>query len=278
MTKHIVACSTQRSGHNAIIKWMLYQNENVDAFREWTPIELNRTTPTTPGNAASLFRWPWSNNLVSAYSVEYGPYTGVEISAPPDIPAASFTSTQNYSYTNLPSSSLVINNFADKSVSYVLQACDTCDNITDPVIVVILREWKNYIASHIKHAELAKNQPSVKARVRTDIYKEYASYFLNESPYYPILFDAWFADEEYRVKICKDLGLHFTDIGKQSVPSFGGGSSFDFLSFNGRAEKMNVLSRYKQYEDNENYKEFMRDEEAVELNNKILEKHLCKRQ
>jgi hypothetical protein len=262
MTKNIIACSLQRSGHNAIIKWLLYQNENVDEFRNWRK-SVAMSEPlkgkTSHGSASHIF------------VVEYGPYIGTDI----DFPLAY---KRKHHYRNLPDSSLLIWNFVDKPVSKIIGECGPCEDIIDPIIVVMLRDWKNYVASQIKHRDKDKNNKneglSIGSRVKTDIFKEYADYFLDESLYYPILFDAWFSNKEYRIKICEDLGLHFTDIGKQSVSGFGGGSSFDLKEFDGKAEKMDVLNRYKLYKDNEEYKKFMKDEEAVELNNRILEKYL----
>ena len=268
MTKNIIACSLQRSGHNAIIKWLLYQNENVDEFRNWRKsVAISEPLKTPSGE--KFFHWEKPHRCDSQiFVVEYGSYTGTDIDLPVPI-------VRQHYYRGLPDSSLLIWNFADKSVSEIIELCGSCKEITDPIIVIVLRDWRNYVASQIKHRDKDENHGlSIWSRVRTDIFKEYADYFLNESPYYPILFDAWFSNKEYRVKICEDLGLHFTDIGKQSVSGFGRGSSFDLKEFDGKAEKMDVLNRYKLYKDNEEYKKFMKDEEAVELNNRILEKYL----
>ena len=259
MTKNIIACSLQRSGHNAILKWLLYQNENVDCFREWvpsTPIKSNIN----------------NSNFSNIFLVRYDSYLGIEVINPD---CCNRFSSSGYHYRNMPDSSCLVWNFVDAPVQNVLDGCHFCQNIVDPTIIVIIRDWRNYVASHIKHWEndVSGGDPAWK-RVRTNSFKEYADYFLDESPYYPILFDAWFSNKEYRVKICEDLGLHFTDIGKQSVSDFGGGSSFDLQEFDGKAEKMDVLNRYKLYKDNGQYKEFMEDEEAVELNNRIVEKYL----
>ena len=272
MTKNIIACSLHRSGHNAIIKWLLYQNENVDEFRNWRKSVAMSEALTTP-NEKKFISWEKHHGSAShIFVVEYGDYTGTDIDFPIPI-------VRHHYYRDLPDSSLLIWNFVDKPVSEIIELCGPCQEITcaetDPTVVVVLRDWRNYVASQIKHREQDeyKGLP-VWNRVKTDIFKEYADYFLDESPYYPILFDAWFSNKEYRIKICEDLGLHFTDIGKQSVSGFGGGSSFDLQEFDGKAEKMDVLNRYKLYKDNEEYKKFMKDEEAVELNNRILEKHL----
>ena len=230
--KKIVVASPQRSGHNAIIKWMLYQNDNVDKFNEWVEHPA------------------FENHDEAIFLVEYGSYKGCAVNKPDPMPINCDSISED----------LIIWNFADIPLTEI-----TNTNL-DVTHVVILRDWRNYVASHMKHASTL----SVFKRVKTDIFKEYANEFLKQSIFYPILFDAWFASKNYRIKICQDLGLYFTDIGKQSVPTFGRGSSFDELRFDGEAEKMDVLNRYKVFEESPEYQKFMDDTEAVELNNKIL--------
>ena len=242
-SKQLITYSLQRSGHNAIIKWLLYQNENVDKFREWT--EWNSSIPE------------------ECFFVRYGSYTGFHI-AKPDMGNIGLNLDfcqpikKARSLIDTLDGDLIIQNHADLRLPKTVEQNET--------VVVILRDWRNYIASHMKHT----SSLSVFNRVKTDIFKEYANELLKQSIFYPILFDAWFASKNYRIKICQDLGLYFTDIGKQSVPPFGKGSSFDELRFDGEAEKMDVLNRYKVFEESPDYQKFMDDTEAVELNNKIL--------
>jgi hypothetical protein len=259
MTKHMVTCSLQRTGHNAVLKWLLYQNENVKEFHEW---ELRAAF------AGSSFQKHGGYVQTDTGSVEYGSYVATEVINP------TLRFNSQHKYHGLPNAAHFIWNFVDVPVLEILDNVCTCEDIINPTTVVIVRDWKNYIASHIKHSEdkEASPGPPVQDRVKPIVFKEYARYFIDESPYYPILFDSWFSNKEYRIKICEDLGLHFTDFGKQGVADFGRGSSFDLRKFDGQAEKMDVLNRYKLYKDDEDYEGFMQDEEAVELNNQMLEK------
>ena len=67
-----------------------------------------------------------------------------------------------------------------------------------------------------------------------------------ESNVYKIFFDEWFINKEYRKKICDDLKLNFNDKGLLDVQQV---SSFDQKKFDGRAQDMNVLERWKAYKD-----------------------------
>ena len=246
-SKQLTTYSLQRSGHNAIIKWLLYQNENVDKFREWTELE--------------------SKIREECFFVRYGSYTGFHINKP-DMGNIGLN-------IDTLDGDLIIQNRADLRLPETVEQNET--------VVVILRDWRNYVASHIKHTDRDRERErqtlgdstlfwqatSLNERVKPNLFKEYATHFINESSYYPILFDRWFASKKYRIKICQDLDLHFTDIGKQSVPSFGGGSSFDKLRLDGQAEQMDVLNRYKMYEDDVSYQKLMQDDEIVELNSQM---------
>lgn len=83
-----------------------------------------------------------------------------------------------------------------------------------------------------------------------------------------IFFDAWFVSEEYRRGIASALGFTYHDVGMGAVTHWGGGSSFDGLSFSESAKSMRVLDRASQLTNYErgildlylNY-----DQEAIEL-------------
>jgi hypothetical protein len=66
-----------------------------------------------------------------------------------------------------------------------------------------------------------------------------------ESNFYKIFFDEWFVNKDYRKKICADLKLKFTDNGLLDVHQT---SSFDQKKFDGRAQDMDVLNRWKKFE------------------------------
>jgi hypothetical protein len=103
----------------------------------------------------------------------------------------------------------------------------------------------------------------------TDYYSEYIK---KESDVIFIIYDKWFVDKKYRKEISNKLGLKFSDEKFESVPNAGRGSSFDGIKYDGRAQEMNVLNRYKQV-DNYSMNIFKESEIGQELKNKW--NHLC---
>ena len=80
--------------------------------------------------------------------------------------------------------------------------------------------------------------------------------------FYFINFNEWFASESYRESICKEHGLLFTDFGINRVMNFGSGSSFDRMKYNGKAQKMNVLSRFEKWKSHSAFRHLVDDEIA----------------
>tara|TARA_Y100000592_G_C5482355_1_gene326443 strand:+ start:9736 stop:10470 length:735 start_codon:yes stop_codon:yes gene_type:complete len=60
-----------------------------------------------------------------------------------------------------------------------------------------------------------------------------------------ISYDDWFDSEEYRIDICKQMNLSYSNKGLEEVPKFGDGSGFNGFNFDGNAQKMNVLNRWQ---------------------------------
>lgn len=68
------------------------------------------------------------------------------------------------------------------------------------------------------------------------------------SPGHKIIFDRWASSPVYREQVCQTLGIPFSKkvdaAAMDYVPGFGGGSSFDGMSYSGRGSEMDVLSRW----------------------------------
>lgn len=96
--------------------------------------------------------------------------------------------------------------------------------------IVIVREPKNLIAS----------------RIKVGISKFNNIMWINHmnSGYYTIFFDEWFSNENYRIKIMNDLQLNFNEKGLNQVYN-SGKSSFDKFKYDGKAQQMDVLNRWK---------------------------------
>ena len=90
-----------------------------------------------------------------------------------------------------------------------------------------------------------------------------------------INFNNWFVSKEYRKKISETLGVPFTDKGLEFIPEDGKGSSFDKRQYNGIAQQMKVLERYKVFMHDELYLEAMEDEELQALALELFDIHFC---
>ena len=140
--------------------------------------------------------------------------------------------------------------------------------------ILIVRSAQNFVASCLQRKI---NPPDPDATdvgdniaERMNLWKQHSQEALNEnSEYYVILFDLWFSDENYRKKICSDLGLLFTDNGLNTVTKFGSGSSFNRQEFDNKAQKMSVLNRWMQYPDQKELFSHI-DKQAYELNQRLF--------
>lgn len=88
-----------------------------------------------------------------------------------------------------------------------------------------------------------------------------------------ISYNDWFTKEVYRKQLCERIGLTFTDAGRNKVARYGPtlwGDSFDGLTYDGRATKMGVLERWKQFEHDPAYRSLFQDPELVELSHALF--------
>jgi len=89
-----------------------------------------------------------------------------------------------------------------------------------------------------------------------------------------ISYNDWFSDKEYRKQICEELDIEFTDSGLQAVPNFGGGSGFDKLRKNNKAQSMDVLNRYKKFLTNGSWIDIISSNKSIiaDLNKRMFNK------
>jgi hypothetical protein len=122
--------------------------------------------------------------------------------------------------------------------------------------ILIIRDGLNTFASISKRIEneLKHKNANLIADCRDFdkiiyLWKQYAEQALNKKTIikdlYVINTNEWFASKEYRMKICADLRLYFSDDGINEVSFYGGLSSFDGGKFDQKASEMKILERYK---------------------------------
>lgn len=84
-----------------------------------------------------------------------------------------------------------------------------------------------------------------------------------------LYYDNFVSSEKYRKEICKKIGGNFSDNLLNIIPFNGNHSSFD-KGFQGRAQEMNVLERYKYFNDIEIHKksfimDILKNHEALDF-------------
>jgi hypothetical protein len=87
-----------------------------------------------------------------------------------------------------------------------------------------------------------------------------------------ISFNDWFLSRGYREHIASLFGLPNNEISVNIVAGVGNrGSRWDNFDYNGRAQEMKILERWKHYKNNELFWSIMRDwEKEVEMSNEIF--------
>jgi len=137
--------------------------------------------------------------------------------------------------------------------------------------VMVLRDAFNLFAS--QHRASFVTPEDIKLCV--EIYKQYAEIFLKpdkqeECKIICINYNKWFLDPNYRIQLGRRFGVNINADIFQKVPSIGGGSSFDGTSMDGKAERMRVLERWKECQEDPSYRAIFKDIRLVELSDAIF--------
>ena len=112
--------------------------------------------------------------------------------------------------------------------------------------IVILRDPFNLVASRLR-----STYPKMSSGMWT-IWKQHVRTALASKDIIDINYNEWFKDINYRRLISNKLGLNFTDSGLNRVQGRAE-SSFDGYKYDGKAQQMDMMNRWKFYEDNDNF-------------------------
>lgn len=157
------------------------------------------------------------------------------------------------------------------------------------VVVLGTRDLLNWFASYMVKKEQRTgriNGFDNMVRKWLSITKEFygETNYLKNFNVYRVLYDRFVSDQKYRKSLCNQLGCRRYNEAMMNVIAVGAsGSSFSGFKCDGKADKLDVLTRYKQFEhvnlykklfDHfpglfEFYKEYMGDDDKIKFINEI---------
>lgn len=127
--------------------------------------------------------------------------------------------------------------------------------------IIILRNPLNNIASQ---ARLWGTDYLIGGNAQTFLRRwlMYAREFVGDTNVLPnkvtANFDRWFAEEQYRRDLAKRLDIPFSDATLNQVDPDWGKSSFDYYDYDGRAQELKVLDRWREFVGTPQMEEFVR--------------------
>lgn len=144
--------------------------------------------------------------------------------------------------------------------------------------VLILRDAFNFLASVMRWSRGTRHQPDRRAIANlVEQWKDHAREYLGETTFLrekvKINYNLWFSEEDYRKQLAEEIGFRFKPGGTKGVPKVGPvvwGDTFDGMRFDGRAQEMKVMERWKHFEEDPFYRELFLDSEVAELSEKIF--------
>lgn len=145
-------------------------------------------------------------------------------------------------------------------------------------VVVFIRDFRNWLASCLKRREYSGDYRDVYEALtcqayrndrgdvkpnRIELWKKHIRLFdSNPHGFHLVSYNKWVTDKLYRADIAQAMGVAFTDEGLREVSTFGQGSSFDGTNHS-NIDDMDVLKRYQQFEDDEEYKKIISDHKLL---------------
>lgn len=242
----------QRSGHHAIINWVLANSSRPYCF-------LNNCRPQT-------------NPFLSCHSDE-SIFDGVTLKRE----ARGDFSPKNlliYNYEDCDLQRIFNREFAVNRSQWVGES-------ERSINVLVLRDPFNNFASKYLWATEGRRWPPSAGWVLESLpklWKSHALEFLGLTSQIPepklcVNYNRWVVDAEYRAQISEALALESSHKGLDEVAKWGPtvwGDSFNNLEFEGRAGEMKVLERWKFFAEDPTYRTMFEDPELIELSERIF--------
>ena len=118
--------------------------------------------------------------------------------------------------------------------------------------ILILRDPFNLMASRRR-----LSSPRISERTAMRIWRQHAAAFEQcvdaDTGRVAVNYNRWVSSRRYRMEVAAMLKLEFCDATAQSVAPCAGGSSFDGIAFDGRANAMKVFDRWRSYADDPSF-------------------------
>ena len=249
------AFALRRSGHHAVLRWILEQ--------------------------AGGWRWFLNDCAGEGNPFETCIRVNSEVTAPDGRPA--HPPWEREAEGRLSKKGLLAYNYEDQDFRRVAPRLDVrreawVGRSRRRHDLLILRDPFNLFASKLRWFYGQQHRPTLdELRTSVRLWKAYAEEFLGETHHLPnkvpISYNAWFADQTYRAGLAERLGLPFSDRGLNQVARWGPalwGDSFDGLAYDGRAQDMDVLERWKRFRDDDLYLSLVVDERLLALSERIF--------
>ena len=261
--RKIMLPATHRSGHHAVGVWLLHQAEGVEDFNIKTIAEWWNYLKVKDG-LRFFFNNPlkhWQGDKSRFHSIMQGIWDGT------------MAKVENYPPESIK---MFIGTHEQELLKDVVWHAGKSDIFYKSDMVLVIRSFHNWVASCLKYVRSMEVRGSAWVESFSEknigVYIDHCNHALQGTVPF-ILYDEWFASKKYRKETAESLGFHFTDAAINQTSPWGSGSSFDGFTYLKNASEMNVLNRYKQMEDNEDYQQIIQNnEEAIDLSNQLFGK------
>jgi hypothetical protein len=248
----------RRSGHHAIVNWIRYQTPGRHCFLNdckvgESPFEKSERRNSIVGGWAGEHRYlNWEQELRGRHAKKGILFHNYEDG---DIRRYAETVTAERETTWLGESSR-------------------------QSTLLVLRDPYNLLASRLKWFHGRGEDPTIErfGEFRF-LWKLYAREFLGITMWMEdavhVRYNEWFCSREYRDEIAGRIGFSNQDAGVSEIARWGPAlgrpaASFDGLRYDGRAQEMKVLERWKEFSEDQFFRAQFEDEELVDLSRRIF--------
>jgi len=243
--KKFVTLSLQRSGQHAVINWICSQKKDVIHFNHCNFERKHLSNWITPINNRVIHYD--SNDKIDSDIQSYDEMVDF-------LSRIERCKHLLYSFEDVDIENKILQ-------KYILK--------TKPIVIIILRDPYNWLASTLKHREFGFKQLVNKKKILIKYMKQ--ALYLNDylgCPTVTINYNKWVTDKTYRKDICLALDIPFSASADKSileVPDFGGGSSFEGTKPIKECYNNSVFDRWKDFTSDPVYRELLNDPHLIDL-------------